>query len=47
MFLMTLKSLVLTQMHQIYLVQKLKIQALMTYRLQAIRRMMILRYQHS
>ena len=47
MFLMILKNLVLTQMHQIYLVQKLKIQVQMIYYLQVMKRMMILRYQHS
>ena len=47
MFLMILKNLVLTQMHQIYLVQKLKIQVQMIYYLQVMKRMMILKYQRS
>jgi hypothetical protein len=47
MFLMILKNLVLTQMHQIYLAQKLKIQVQMIYYLQVMKRMMILKYQRS
>jgi cell division protein FtsZ len=47
MFLMILKNLVLTQMHQIYLAQKLKTQVQMIYYLQVMKKMMILKYQHS